>query len=434
MSEPHVVIVGGGFGGLAAAKALKRAPVRVTLVDRTNHHLFQPLLYQVATAMLSPGQIASPIRALFRRQPNVAVLLAEVTGADRNARCIFADYGDRVGALDYDYLIVATGVRHSYFNHPEFEPFAPGLKSLVDAVAVRNKVLTAFELAETEDDLASAPDQLTFVLIGAGPTGVEMAGAIASLIRNTLASEYRRIDPRSARVVLVDRERRVLPGFSEVLSRAAEKRLAALGVELRLGRAVDLVDARGVVIGGERVASKTVIWTAGVAPSPAGAWLGAETDRAGRVRVQSDLTIPGHPEIFVIGDVATLEQDGRPLPGVAQVAIQQGRHAARVIRRRLEGAPAPNAFRYFDKGSLAVVGKNFAVLESGRVRLSGFLAFLAWGAVHIEFLAQRSLRMIVFVQWMWSYFTNQPGSRLIVTHRDASRSTGLAQSGERLHA
>ena len=430
---PHVVIVGAGFGGLVAAKTLKGAPVRITLIDRSNHHLFQPLLYQVATAALSPGQIASPIRALLRRQSNATVLMGEVTSVDKEARSVSATDGVHSGSGTYDFLILATGVRHSYFNHPEFAPFAPGLKTLSDAVSVRNNLLAAFELAETQEDPAKHEDLLTFVLVGAGPTGVEMAGAIASLIRNTLSSEFRRIDPRSAHVVLIDQATRVLPTFSEVLSTAAHQRLLRLGVDVRLGQGVEHIDEQGVIVGGQRIASKTVIWTAGVEPSPTAQWLGVPADRAGRVRVQPDLTVPGHPEIFVIGDVAMLEQDGRPLPGVAQVAIQQGRYAARAIQRRLAGRPPQKPFRYFDKGSMAIVGKNFAVLESGRFKLSGLLAFFAWGFVHLQFLAQASLRATVFLQWMWMYVTNQPGSRLIIRHRNRPVGAPVTHADPTLH-
>jgi NADH dehydrogenase FAD-containing subunit len=418
--SPHVVIVGGGFGGLAAAKALKDAPAHVTLVDRTNHHLFQPLLYQVATSVLTPGHIATPIRGILRNQKNATVILGEVTGVDKDQRRVFVNTADREGvALPYDYLILATGVRHSYFGRNEFEKFAPGLKSLADAVAIRNKILHAFEQAEAEEDPSSHRNLLTFVLVGGGPTGVEMASAIAVLIRNTLQSEFRRIDPASARIVLVDQSPRVLGSFSEELSKAAKNRLENLGVEVRLGHGVDQIDAEGVIVVGERIASKTVIWTAGVAPSPASKWLSAETDRAGRVRIQKDLTVPNHPEIFVVGDTASLDQDGKPLPGVAQVAMQQGRYAGKMIRARINGSSTPGPFRYFDKGNMAVVGKGFAVLQSGKVRLSGFVAWLAWAAVHLEFLATSSLRLSVFVQWVWTYLTGQRGSRLIVNHRDS---------------
>jgi NADH dehydrogenase FAD-containing subunit len=419
-SAPRVVIVGGGFGGLAAAKALRNTDVQVVLIDRQNHHLFQPLLYQVATSVLSPGQIASPIRSILRRQRNTTVILGEVTGLDSDQRCVFVDSVDREGvALGYDYLILATGASHSYFGHDEFARFAPGLKSLADAVSIRNHVLRAFEQAEAEEDPKRHRDLLTFVLVGGGPTGVEMAGALAILVRSTLRSEFRRADPTSARIVVIDMATRVLGPFAESLSAAARARLEQLGVEVRLGHGVDLIDADGVVVAGERIASKTVIWTAGVAPSPAGKWLKAPTDRAGRVRVQPDLSVPGHPEIFVVGDTASLDQDGRPLPGVAQVAMQQGRYAAMVIHRRTDEKPAPRTFRYFDKGTMAVVGKGFAVLQTGRLRLSGFLAWLAWAAVHLEFLAQSSLRVSVFVQWVWTYLTGQRGSRLIVNHHES---------------
>jgi NADH dehydrogenase len=415
--QPRVVIVGGGFGGLAAARALRKTPASVLLIDRTNHHLFQPLLYQVATAVLTPGQIGSPIRGILRKQRNATVILGEVTGVDAERRRVFVDSLDRERVpIAYDYLILATGARHSYFGHDEFEQFAPGLKSLADAVAARNKILEAFEQAEAEEDPRRHPDLLTFVLVGAGATGVELAGALAVLVRRTLRSEFRRIDPTSARIVLVDMAPRVLGAFPDDLSGAAKARLEQLGVEVRLGHGVDRIDADGVMVAGERIASKTVIWTAGVAPSPAGKWLKAETDRAGRVRVLKDLSVPGQPEIFVVGDTASLDQDGRPLPGVAQVAIQQGRYAGRLIDRRVTGRAVPAEFRYFDKGNLAVVGKGFAVLQSGKVHVSGFLAWLVWAAVHLQFLGESSLRVSVFVQWVWTYLTGQRGSRLIVNH------------------
>jgi NADH dehydrogenase len=419
MSEtvPRVVIVGGGFGGLGAAKALRKANVDVVLIDRQNHHLFQPLLYQVATSVLSPGQIASPIRGIVWKQRNTTVILGEVTGVDAERRRVFVDSSDRAGvALEYDYLILATGASHSYFGHDEFEPFAPGLKSLADAVSIRNRILQAFEQAEAEEDPTRHRDLLTFVLVGAGPTGVEMAGALAELVRQSLRSEFRRIDPTSARIILVDAGKRVLGAFPETLAAAAMRRLEKLGVEVRLGHGVDHIDADGATVAGEHIASKTVIWTAGVAPSAAGKWLHAVTDHAGRVRVQPDLTVSGHPEIFVVGDTASLDQDGRPLPGVAQVAMQQGRYAARLIRRRITGQASLKPFRYFDKGTMAVVGKGFAVLHSGWVNLSGFLAWMAWAAVHLQFLAQSSLRVSVFVQWVWTYLTGQRGARLIVNH------------------
>jgi NADH dehydrogenase FAD-containing subunit len=436
MAKPTIVIIGGGFAGLAAAKALRNTPANIALIDRTNHHLFQPLLYQVATSVLSPGQIGSPIRGILRRQKNTTVIMGEAIGVDKDRKCVIVSDADREGVpLPYDYLILATGASHSYFGHSEFEQYAPGLKTLGDAEAVRNKVLAAFELAEAEEDPSRHRDLLTFVLVGAGPTGVEMAGALAVLVHGTLRSEFRRIEPGSARVVLVDAGRRVLQQFSEDLSAAAKRRLEKLGVEVRLGHTVDQIDADGVVVAGERIVSKTVIWTAGVAPSPAGKWLNrdankilvenpvknlvkniVETDRAGRVRIQNDLNVAGYPEIFVVGDTASLDQDGKPLPGVAQVAIQQGRYAGKLIHSRVAGGPAPRPFRYFDKGNMAVVGKGFAVLQSGRIHVSGGVAWLAWAAVHLQFLATSSLRLAVFLQWVWTYLTGQRGDRLIVNH------------------
>jgi NADH dehydrogenase FAD-containing subunit len=416
------VIVGGGFGGLAAAKALKNTPAQVLLIDRTNHHLFQPLLYQVATAVLTPGQIGSPIRGILGRQQNTTVVLGEVSGVDKDKNRVLVSSADRAAVpITYDFLILATGATHSYFGHNEFARFAPGLKSLADAVAIRNKILQAFEQAEAEEDPRRHRDLLTFILVGAGPTGVEMASAIATLIRNTLKSEFRRVNPESARIVLLDLAPRVLGSFSEDLSAAAKKRLDDLGVEIRLGQGADHIDADGAIVAGERIGSKTVIWTAGVAPSPAGKWLNVETDHAGRVCVQQDLSEPGHPEIFVVGDTASLVQGGRPLPGVAQVAIQQGRYAGKLIHRRITGKSAPKPFRYFDKGNMAVVGKGFAVLQSGKIHISGFLAWLAWAAVHLQFLAQSNLRVSVFLQWVWTYLTGQRGSRLIVNHYGPDR-------------
>ena len=413
-----VVIVGGGFGGLAAARALKHAPVDVVLIDRVNHHLFQPLLYQVATSVLAPGQIASPIRSILRKSRNTTVALGTVTAVDAASRQVTVEPQDRPGVpVSYDYLILATGQTHSYFGHNEYEKYAPGLKNLADAVAIRNKILTAFEMAEAEEDPMLHRHLLTFVLVGAGPTGVEMASAIAVMIESTLKRDFRRVDPRSARIILVDAGQRPLGTFAPGLSRAALNRLRKLGVEVMLGNAVESIDSEGVIVAGERIASRTVIWTAGVAPSHAGKWLSAEMDRAGRVKVRRDLSVPGHPEIFVVGDTASLEQDGKPLPGVAQVAMQQGRYAGELIKRRATGKGAPRPFRYWDKGNLAVVGKGFAVLQSGKVHMSGFAAWLVWIAIHLQFLAQSSLRVSVFLQWIWTYCTGQRGSRLIVNHR-----------------
>ena len=415
--SPRIVIVGGGFGGLAAAKALRSSAAEILLIDRTNHHVFQPLLYQVATSVLAPGQISAPIRGILGKQNNTSVILGEVTGVNKEECYIVANSADRSQVhIPYDYLILATGQRHSYFGHDEFERFAPGLKSLADAVAIRNRVLQAFEQAEAEEDPNQHRELLTFVLVGAGPTGVEMAAALAVMVRTTLRSEFRRIDPLSARIVLVDMANRVLGTFAEDLSDAAKKRLEGLGVEVRLGHGVDQINEEGVIVGGERIASKTVIWTAGVAPSPAGKWLGVETDRAGRVKVQPDLTVPGHPEIFVVGDTASLQQNGKPLPGVAQVAMQQGRYAGRLIARRLSRKATLPPFRYFDKGNMAVVGKGFAIMQSGKVLLSGFLAWLAWAVIHIQFLATPNLRISVLIQWVWTFLTGQRGSRLIVNH------------------
>ena len=417
-TQPHVIIVGGGFGGLAAARALKKAPVRVILLDRMNHHLFQPLLYQVATAVLAPSEIASPIREMLRKQRNATVALLEVTRVDADARRVFFSYLDGAErSLSYDYLILATGVQQSYFGHDEFAPFAPGLKSLQDAEAIRAKLLKAFEIAEIEVDPAQHRDLLTFVLVGAGPTGVEMAGAIADMVRGTLKSDFRRVDPRSARIILIEGAPRIVPTFAESLSRKAHARLTQMGVEIRTNARVETVDAEGVVVGGERIASRTVFWTAGVTPSPAGQWLQAETDRAGRVRVLPDLSVPGRPEVFVVGDTASLDQDGKPLPGVAQVAMQQGRHVGRSIARRVAGQAPPRPFHYFDKGNMAVIGRNFAILESGQWHVSGFVAWLAWAAIHIMFLPQAGSKVMVFTQWVWSYVTKQRGSRLILEPR-----------------
>jgi NADH dehydrogenase FAD-containing subunit len=429
MSAPVVVIVGGGFGGIAAAKALRSAPAKVILIDRTNHHVFQPLLYQVATSVLAPGQIGSPIRGILRTQRNVTVVMGEVTGVDKERKCVIVDSADRTGVpVEFDHLILATGASQSYFGHQEFEAYAPGLKSLADAEAIRNKVLAAFEQAEAEEDPRRHRDLLTFVLVGGGPAGVEMAGAIAVLVARTLKSEFRRIDPALARVVLVDRGHRVLASFSEELSRAAMLRLEKLGVEVRLGAGAEKIDEDGVTVGGQRIESRTVIWTAGVTPSPAGRWLNVETDHAGRVLVREDLTVPGHPEIFVVGDTASVGGQDKPLPGVAQVAMQQGRYAGRLIHRRIARRPAPRPFRYFDKGNMAVIGKGFAVLESGRIQVSGFVAWLVWTLIHLEFLAESNLRVSVFLQWIWTCVTGRRGSLLIIEPRSGAGSSGVRVS------
>jgi NADH dehydrogenase FAD-containing subunit len=415
---PVVVIVGGGFGGLAAAKALRRAPVRILLIDRSNHHLFQPLLYQVATSVLASGQIASPIRELLGDQENTSVMLGNVTDIDAAAKQVSVEADNKTGIrVAYDYLVLATGATHSYFGHNEFAQFAPGLKSLADAESLRNRILTAFENAEAEEDPDRQKALMTFVLVGAGPTGVEMASAIAVMVRTTFRKDFRRIDTKAARIVLVDMGQRPLGTFAETLSEAARLRLLQLGVDVRLGQAVQSIDADGAIVGNERIPSKTVIWTAGVAPSPAGKWLGCEVDRAGRVRIRPDLTIPEHSEIYVIGDTASLDQDGRPLPGVAQVAMQQGRYVAKSIFRRVTQKPQLPPFRYFDKGNLAVAGKNFAVLQSGPVKMSGFFAWLVWALIHIQFLAENSLRFSVLLQWVWTYLSGKRGAQLIIEQR-----------------
>jgi len=415
---PLVIIVGGGFGGLAAAKGLKRSPADVLLIDRSNHHVFQPLLYQVATSVLAPGQIASPIRSLLAEQTNTSVMLGDVTGVDAASKQVIVDAGDKVGIrISYDYLILATGATHSYFGHDEFAAFAPGLKSLSDAESLRNHLLETFEKAEIEDDADRRKALMTFVMVGAGPTGVEMASAIAVMTQTTFRKDFRRIDPKSAHIILADMGTRPLATFSEKLSEAARQRLMSLAVDVRLGKPVQSIDADGVIIGEERIQAKTVVWTAGVAPSPAGKWLGCAVDRAGRVHIQPDLTVPDNPEIFVVGDTASLDQDGRPLPGVAQVAIQQGKYAARSIFHKVIGHPPSPPFRYFDKGNLAVVGKNFAVLQSARVQLSGFVAWLVWALIHIQFLSEASLRFSVFLQWVWTYLSGRRGARLIIRQR-----------------
>ena len=418
---PLVVVIGGGFGGLAAAKGLKRSPVNVLLIDRSNHHVFQPLLYQVATSVLAPGQIASPLRGLLAGQENASVMLGNVTGIDPATRNVNVAAGDKEELrVAYDYLVLATGATHSYFGHDEFAHFAPGLKSLADAESLRNHILTAFENAEVEENPERRKALMTFIMVGAGPTGVEMASAIAVMIRTTLRKDFRRINPKSANIILVDMAKRPLGTFAESLSEAARLRLLQLGVDVRLEKAVQTIDGEGAVVGDERIPSKTVIWTAGVAPSPAGKWLGCEVDRAGRVRIRPDLTVQDHPEVFVIGDTASLDQDGRPLPGVAQVAIQQGRYAAKSIFRQVTKRSQLPPFRYFDKGNLAVVGKNFAVLQSGRIMMSGFLAWLVWVLIHIQFLAESSLRFRVFFQWVWTYLSAKRGDQLIIEQRKNS--------------
>ena len=407
--KPHVVIIGAGFGGLETAKKLACEPVQVTVIDRTNYHLFQPLLYQVATAALSPADIAAPVRAILSRCKNMNVILAEVVSIDVNNRVIhLAD-----GEMDYDFLIVATGARHSYFGHPEWEQLAPGLKSLEDAVEIRRRILMAFEFAEKTNDEAARKAAMTFVIVGGGPTGVEMAGAIAEIARYTLAKNFRRIDPSQARVILIEGAPCVLAAYPEDLQRSAAKQLRDLGVEIRTGvHATNLSDA-GLQVGDEFIPSRVKIWAAGNAASSVGASLGAPVDKMGRVMVNDDLTIPGHPEIQVIGDLANFpHQTGHPLPGVSPVAMQQGRHAARNIMAMLDGRK-PQRFWYWDKGSMATIGRNKAVADLHWLHLSGLPAWMVWLFVHILFLVGFRNRVAVLFQWAWAYVTFNKGARLI---------------------
>jgi NADH dehydrogenase len=410
----RVVIIGAGFAGIAAARALRHADVDVVLVDRRNHHIFQPLLYQVATAVLSPAEIAAPIRQLEVKQRNLSVLLAEVTGVDIASRTIEASSpGAGVRKIAYDYLVVATGARPSYFGHDEFAQFAPGLKNLSDAETIRAKILGAFELAATTEDESERARQMTFVLVGAGPTGVELAASLAQMVRVTLRGNFRLIDPAQASIILLDAGKRVLPTFAESLSRGATRRLEKLGVKVLTGVKVETVDAEGVVAGGNRIPSATVLWTAGVAASPIPKMLGTNTDRAGRALVDPFLKVVNAPGVFVVGDVASVMQDEHPVPGVAQAALQEGRYVGRLIAKELKGRKAKRPFRYFDKGNMAVVGKNYAVLERGWLRTSGFLTWLVWAFVHILALPQLQNRLRVQRQWLWSYLTGQRSSRLI---------------------
>jgi NADH:ubiquinone reductase (H+-translocating) len=403
------VIIGGGFGGLYAARALKRAPVQVTVLDRRNHHLFQPLLYQVAMAALSPGDIASPIRWILRRQRNVEVLLADAVSIEPNARIVrLAD-----GSITYDHLIVATGATHAYFGNEGWRDTAPGLKTLEDALDIRRRLLLAFEHAEREPDPAKQKSLLTFVMIGGGPTGVEMAGALAEMSRQSLAQDFRHINPGSARIVLVEGGPSILSAFPESLRKNAHEDLVTLGVEVRTNSIVTAVEPGRVRMGGETIDAATILWTAGVAASPLGASLGVPLDRAGRVRINPDLTIPGHPDVFVIGDLATLNgADGRPLPGVAQVAIQMGKHAARQIVRHIEKQPL-REFRYKDLGNMATIGRASAIAEFGTFRMSGVVAWFAWLFVHILNLIGFRNRLVVLVQWACAYFSYQRAIRLI---------------------
>ena len=419
---PHVVIVGGGFGGVTAARGLKGAPCRVTLVDRRNYHLFQPLLYQVATAGLSPADIATPIRSLFRGQDNLRVLLAEVRDVSAATSEVVLDHGQ----LSYDYLVLATGSQHSYFGRDDWAPDAPGLKRLEDATDIRRRLLIAFERAENATHPAERAAFMSFVIVGGGPTGVELAGAIAELARNGLSGEFREIDPAAARVIVVQSGPRILPTFSESLAADATTELSRLGVEIRTGGKVQHVDASGVTVDGLRIEARTILWAAGVAASPAGSWLGVPTDRAGRIVVAPDLSVAPHAAIFAIGDTAaSTGWRGAPVPGLAPAAKQGGAYAAKVIRSRLTGGPAPEPFGYRHAGSLATIGRRAAVAEFGSLRVRGALAWWLWGAAHILFLAGGRNRATVILEWIWAYLTGRRGSRLITEPSPGRLSTDV---------
>ena len=409
--RPHVVIIGAGFGGMQAAKELGKLPVEVTVIDRYNYHLFQPMLYQVATANLSPSDIAIPIRAMLADQQNTGVLMAEVTGIDMQEQQVLM--GDS-HCIHYDYLIVATGATSNYFGHPQWQRYAPGMKTLADAINVRRVVLSAFEAAECEPDEQKRKALLTFVLVGGGPTGVELAGAMAELAHQAIRGNFRHYNPGMTRIVLVEGEARIMPSFPASLTRKAQKKLEELGVELKLGVHVKQVSAGEVEIGDEHLETDNVIWTAGVKASPAGKWLHAEVDHDGRVKVREDLTVPGHSNIFVIGDTALARQNGKKLPGLAPVAIQQGKYAAEAIARRVAGTEQPGQFHYLNRGTLATVGRSFGVVNIGPVRFTGFFAWLTWLTVHILFLIGFRNRVLVAFQYAWSYITSQRGARVIL--------------------
>ncbi len=418
MSETghHVVVVGAGFGGLELTRALSGAPVRITMIDKRNHHLFQPLLYQVATTSLATSEVAWPIRHLLRKRKDVTTLLGNVTGVDRQGKRVLLEDGSSV---PYDTLVLATGARHAYFGHDEWEPFAPGLKTLEDATTIRRRILLAFEQAERETDPAKRQALLTLVIIGGGPTGVELAGTIVELAHETLRDEFRNIDTRQARVVLVEAGDRILANFAPELSDYARKVLERRGVTVELGRAVTRLDAEGVVFGDTHLPTRTILWAAGVAASPAGEWLGAPVDRAGRVMVEPDLTVPNSPEIFVIGDTAhVLRPDGKPVPGVAPSAKQEGKHVAATIKARLAGESAARPFRYKHAGDLATIGKWAAAIDFGWIKLTGWLAWWLWGVAHIYFLIGFRNRLSVSLSWLWIYFTGQRSARLITQGDD----------------
>jgi NADH dehydrogenase len=410
----RIVIVGGGFAGVAAVRALKHCDADVVLIDRRNHHIFQPLLYQVATAVLAPSEIAAPIRQLARRQKNVSVMLGEVIGMDMNSRLVEVSCpGVGLRRIQFDYLVIAAGMQPSYFGHDEFAKYAPGLKSLNDAQTIRAKILSAYELADTTDDESERARQMTFILVGAGPTGVELAASMAQLATVTLRRQFRRIDPAKSSIILIEGGQRLLPTFAENLAKKAARRLEKLNVMIITGARVEKVDENGVVADGKRIPGATVLWTAGVASSPIVKLLGAQTDRAGRVLVGPFMNVQDISGVFVVGDASSVLRNGRPVPGVAQAAIQQGRYVGRLISQQLKGWDSKRPFRYFDKGNMAVVGKNFAILESGRLRMSGFLTWLVWVFLHIMSLPQLQNRWRVQTQWLWSYFTGQRSSQII---------------------
>ncbi|PBC09589.1 NAD(P)/FAD-dependent oxidoreductase [Mesorhizobium sp. WSM3859] len=418
MSEArhHVVVVGAGFGGLELTRTLAGAPVRITMIDKRNHHLFQPLLYQVATTSLATSEVAWPIRHLLRRRKDVTTLLGNVTGVDRAGKRVLLEDGSSIA---YDTLVLATGAGHAYFGHDEWEPFAPGLKTLEDATTIRRRILLAFEQAERETDPARRQALLTFVIVGGGPTGVELAGTIVELAHDTLRGEFRSIDTRQARVVLIEAGDRILANFAPQLSDYARKALERLGVTVELGRPVTQLDADGVVFGDKQLPARTIIWAAGVAASPAAEWLGAPADRAGRVLVEPDLTVPGSPEIFVIGDTAhVLRPDGKPVPGVAPSAKQEGKHVAATIKARLAGDSATRPFQYRHAGDLATIGKRAAAIDFGWIKLTGWLAWWLWGIAHIYFLIDFRNRLAVSLSWLWIYLTGQRSARLITQGDD----------------